>query len=82
MAYDLTRVVSSFSRASALPIDPKEKLKFFKISTSSTRSKASSRFEDFFFFEANGATIVSSKSFILCNVGCRGGSIRLLLYDF
>lgn len=37
MAYDLTRVVSSFSRASALPIDPKEKLKFFKISTSSTR---------------------------------------------
>lgn len=30
VAYDLTRVVSSFSRASALPIDPKEKLKFFE----------------------------------------------------
>lgn len=63
VAYDLTRVVSSFSSFRATdPFEAKMKLKFFQIFTSSIG------FEDFFIFFG---AIVSSKSFVLS-----GGSIR------
>lgn len=65
VAYDLTRVVSSFSSFRATdPFEAKMKLKFFQIFTSPIRLVSK------IFFIFFGA-IVSSKNFVLS-----GGSIR------
>lgn len=66
VAYDLTRVVSSFSSFRATdPFDPfKNEIKIF----SNFHESNSIGFEDFFFFFG---AIVSSKNFVLS-----GGSIR------
>lgn len=65
VAYDLTRVVSSFSSFRATdPFEAKMKLKFFQIFTNPIRLVSK------IFFIFFGA-IVSSKSFVLS-----GGSIR------